>query len=141
MKKPSFKIKKLAHVCLGTQQLEKQIQFYCETLGCRIIHEFINPQGERYGAFLLVHQGTFVEFFNDPKLDSNSRVAQRLRHLCFEVDDIQAAAEFFKQKGFQPEVVRGKTDKTLQFWIEDPDLNRVEFHQYDSQCVQHPHRL
>lgn len=129
-------VKQLAHVCLGTPDLTRLQAFYCELLGCRVIHEFRNQQGERYGLFLLVNRATFLEFFLD-----HESTAQKgaLKHLCFEVEDIHQWAERLKSRGFAVEVRRGRTDGVLQCSIQDPDGNTVEFHQYDPQAVQYPY--
>ncbi len=123
-------IKRLGHVCLGTRSLEKILDFYINLLGCKLIHEFKNAQGELYGAFLLVNNGTFIEFFNDQTTPSKQGL---FRHLCFEVEDIHHFAEKVRSVGFDVDVNRGKTDNTLQFWIKDPDGNEIEFHEYDSE--------
>lgn len=127
-------IKRLSHICLGTSDLKKTIDFYCDILGCRIVHEFRNQQGELYGVFLFVNHGTFLEFFNEPDPKPQGGL---FRHICFEVEDIHRFAEIIREKGFNVEINRGRTDGALQFWISDPDGNQVEFHQYDRHAVQH----
>jgi catechol 2,3-dioxygenase-like lactoylglutathione lyase family enzyme len=131
-------VRRLSHVCLGTTDLERLISFYGRLLEARVIHEFRNPAGTRYGALLALAPGIFLELFNEP--DPEARSGQGLfRHFCFEVEDIEAMAAHVRTMGLTPEVKRGRTDRTLQFTIADPDGTPVEFHQYDSQCVQFPH--
>jgi lactoylglutathione lyase len=129
-------VKRLAHLCLGTPDLARVQAFYCGLLGCRVIHEFRNQQGERYGLFLLVNRGTFLEFFLDAESVTHKGV---FKHLCFEVEDIHEWAERLKSRGFPVEIRRGRTDGVLQFSIQDPDGNAVEFHQYDSKAIQYPY--
>ena len=45
-------VRRLSHVCLGTTDLEGLISFYERLLEARVIHEFRNPAGTRYGALL-----------------------------------------------------------------------------------------
>lgn len=130
-------ITRLSHVCLGTRDLEAMLAFYCDVLGCRIVHEFKNQRAERYGAFLLVNHGTFLELFQDEAVEPHRGP---FRHLCFEVDDIAHITHQMRARGFPVEVCRGRTDHVLQCWITDPDGNKVEFHQYDEQAVQYPYR-
>ncbi|MBI3021758.1 MAG: VOC family protein [Candidatus Omnitrophica bacterium] len=127
-------VKRLSHVCLSTPDLRQTIQFYCGLLGCTVIHEFRNHEGELYGVFLLVKNGTFLEFF---KTQERRQTGGAFRHLCFEVEDIHRCADRVREAGFAVEIQRGKTDRALQFCIDDPDGNRVEFHQYDPQAVQY----
>jgi catechol 2,3-dioxygenase-like lactoylglutathione lyase family enzyme len=127
-------LKGLSHVCLGSTDLRKTINFYCGVLGCRVVHEFRNQAGELYGVFLSVNRGTFLEFFNVDKAEPGGGL---FRHLCFQVEDIYGFADVLRSKGFPGEIRRGRTDGVLQFWINDPDGNRVEFHQYDEDSVQY----
>lgn len=132
-------IKRLSHICLGTKQLEKLIEFYCAHINCRVVHEFCNDQGERYGAFLAVgNSRTFLEIFNH-NAKTPLTTGGPLRHVCFEVDDIQDTAAKFTELGYAVTVKRGRTDLVLQFTIQDPDGNEIEFHQHDEACVLWPY--
>lgn len=128
-------IKRLSHVCLGSTDLQKTIDFYCGLLNCKIVHEFRNQKNELYGIFLLVNDGTFLEFFNEQ--NPSQQRHSLFRHLCFEVENIHEWAHVIKAKGYEIDVSRGRTDKALQFWIADPDGNQVEFHEYDRESVQY----
>ena len=129
-------LKGLSHVCLGTSDLGKTMDFYCGVLGCKVVHEFRNQEGDLYGVFLSVNDGTFLEFFNDDKAVSDGG---SFRHLCLEVEDIYKFADAMRGKGFPGEIRRGRTDGVLQFWVYDPDGNMLEFHQYDEDSVQYPY--
>ncbi len=127
-------LKKLSHLCLGTSDLPKSLAFYRDLLGCQVAHEFRNQQGELYGVFLLVGDGTFLEIFNNQQEASPGGL---FRHLCFEVENIQTLAEQLRLQGYQPEINRGRTDRVLQCWIEDPDGHQVEFQQFDEESKQY----
>ena len=124
---------RLGHVCLGTVRLEAQIEFYCEVLQCELVHSFSNLDGFRYGAFLAVGEGSFLEFFHD---ESERGSGGRFRHLAFQVEDLKAQAQRLGALGLKLEVRRGTTDGALLACIEDPDGNEIEFHQYDEMSVQ-----
>ena len=132
-----MQLTRLSHVCLNTADLQRTVQFYCEKLGCKVIHEYRNAHSEVYGVYLLVNNNTYLEFF---KSDANSDAPSRFRHLCFEVSDIQEWAKAMGKQGFVVEPRRGRTDGVLQFNINDPDGNIIEFHEYDEHCVQHKYR-
>lgn len=123
-------MKQIAHVCFGTRDLSKTISFYKENFEAEIIHEFRNAQDELYGVFLQIAGGFCLEFFN---VQDEPNAGNVFRHFCIEVDDINAAAEKFSSKGFKVEVRRGRTDKTLQFWIQDSNGVQIEFQEYDSE--------
>ncbi len=122
-------IKQLSHVSILSKDLKKVEKFYSKILKLKIIHKFINPKTKQvYGFFFRVGKNTMLEFFltkNKSIKDSN------IRHFCFEVKNIKSMSEKLKKKGFQQNISRGKTDKTLNFKIKDYENNIVEFHEYD----------
>lgn len=129
-------LKRLSHVSLGTPDLPRTLEFYQSLLGCKIVHEFRNAAGELYGAFLTTGGGTFLEFFND----QNSKPPNGyFRHICLEVDDIEATAARFRAAGHTIQLKRGRTDRVLQFFVTDPTGTMVEFHQHDQESVLFPH--
>ena len=128
-------LKRLSHVCLGSTDLARTVDFYRGLLGCEIAHEFRNAAGERYGVFLSCRNGTFLEFFNEQQPKPPGGL---FRHLCFEVEDIESMAQTARAHGFRPEVKRGRTDRILQFFVHDPDGNMIEFQQHDRESVLYP---
>jgi len=129
-------LKQLSHVCLGSTDLARTVGFYGDLLGCRVVHEFRNAAGDLYGLFLLVRNGTFLEFFLEREPKGKGGL---YRHLCFEVESIEAMAERMRKAGYAAEIRRGRTDRVLQFFIEDPDGNTVEFQEHDPQSVLYPY--
>ncbi len=125
-------LKRLSHVCLGSTDLARTVDFYRDALGCDVAHEFRNAAGELYGVFLSCRNGTFLEFFNEQQPRPPGGL---FRHLCFEVDDIEKMAAAARKHGLPAEIKRGRTDRILQFFVSDPDGNTVEFQQHDQQSV------
>jgi catechol 2,3-dioxygenase-like lactoylglutathione lyase family enzyme len=130
-------VKRLSHVCLSSRNLAATERFYVEVMGFKVVHEFRNATGERYGFFFDAGRGTFLEFFNKPDA---GREEALFRHLSFEVDDIEAFAAHARAHGF-PDVAikRGRTDHILQCFITDPDGTPVEVQQHDAQSVLKPY--
>lgn len=53
------------------------------------------------------------------------------QHLCLEVEDINAAYAAVRHNGIVPETdINRGSDGAVQFWVRDPDGNRIEFMQY-----------
>ena len=125
-------IKQIAHVCFSSKDLQKTVAFYKEHFSSEVIHEFRNDKGELYGVFLSIPPNARLEFFQSQEMIASGN---QFRHFCLEVDDINSLAQKFSAKGFKVEIRRGKTDATLQFWIEDPNGIRIEFQQYDEQSL------
>jgi len=129
-------LKRLSHISLGSTDLTRTVAFYRSLLDCEVVHEFKNAAGEAYGVFLDCNNGTFLEFFNE---QSPRPPGGLFRHICFEVDDLDAAAARFRSAGYNVEIGRGRTDRILQFFVHDPDGTMIEFQQHDAQSVLLPY--
>jgi catechol 2,3-dioxygenase-like lactoylglutathione lyase family enzyme len=129
-------LKRLSHASFGSTDLSRTVAFYRAMLDCEVAHEFKNAAGEVYGVFLYCRNGTFLEFFNDqaPKPPGGL-----FRHVCFEVDNLEAMAERFRAEGHTLEIKRGRTDRILQFFVHDPDGTMIEFQQHDAESVLLPY--
>lgn len=129
-------LKQLSHVCLGSTDLRRTLDFYGDLLGLRVVHEFRNDAGDLYGIFLSCNNATFLEFFSErePKKEGGL-----YRHLCFEVESIHDMADKLRASGYTAEVRRGRTDRVLQFFVRDPDGNTVEFQEHDEESVLYPY--
>jgi glyoxylase I family protein len=129
----SLRVLRLHHVSLSTPDLPRALAFYRDHLGGQLAHEFRTDAGELYGVFLHHGDGTFIELFHQDNAGAGD--PSRFRHLAFEVEDIEAAAASLRSRGYAPTVRRGRTDKVLQLFIDDPDGNRVELQQHDEQSA------
>lgn len=119
---------RIAHTCLGSSDLEATERFYVEVLGCAKAFDFIKD-GARFGFYLAVGEGTFIEVFKDGA-ERAEPGRQRIRHLAIEVADIDAVEAALQAAGC---MARGKKvggDGSWQLWTEDPDGVQIEFQQY-----------
>ena len=129
-------VRRLSHASFGSNDLSRTVEFYRSMLDCQVAHEFKNAAGQVYGVFLDCGNGTFLEFFND----QTPRPAGGLfRHICFQVDDLQAVAARFRAEGRDLEIRRGRTDGILQFFVHDPDGIMIEFQEHDEKSVLLPY--
>lgn len=130
-------IKRLSHISLSSRDLAATERFYCDLLGFKVVHEFRNPAGERYGFFLYSGDGSFMEFFQKPDAGGEEGL---FRHVCFETDDIEAFAAKVRAYGIGDITVkRGRTDRVLQFFFYDPDGTQIEIQQHDAESVLKPY--
>jgi lactoylglutathione lyase len=129
-------VKRLSHVSLSSRDLAATERFYVDVMGFEIAHEFHNAAGERYGFFLHAGGGSFIECFQSKDAPATGGI---FRHLCFEVDDIEAFAAHLQARGFADIAPRrGRTDRALLFFIRDPDGIEIEIQQHDEQSALRP---
>lgn len=125
-------IKQLAHACIMSSNLAATKTFYCDRLGLKKTFDFIKD-GELYGFYLELGNGTFLEVFAESAED---RRPSRIRHLCFEVEDIDRAVQVLDEKSVEHTKKKLGGDYTWQVWIKDPDGIDIEFHQYTEKASQ-----
>ena len=77
-------IKRLAHICIHTHDLEETGRYYFDGLGLEKGFEFIK-NGALFGYYIKLGDSTFIEVFQG----KNSEVGN-INHLAIEVDDIDA---------------------------------------------------
>ncbi len=117
----------LSHISIKTINLKKLLNFYKNKLSFKVVHKFIKKK-KVYGYFLKVNKNQFIEIFN-----SNKKLKEgKINHYCFNCKSIKNLRYNLIKKRVQcSEIIRGRTDQTLQFFIFDPDQNKIEFHMID----------
>ena len=114
---------KIHHVAIICSNYEISKEFYVEKLGFEIIREIYREERQSYKLDLKLGESQ-IELFsfpNSPKRPSYPE-ACGLRHLAFEVDDIEEAVKELKGKNIQVEEIRidEYTEKKFTFF-NDPD--------------------
>ena len=127
-------IKGIGHAAITVQDMEKSVAFYTQALGFTKAFEIPNPEnGNPWIVYLNICRGQFIELFYDGS-EENPWKPELIgfNHLCFEVDDIHAAAQQVKDAGFAMDVepLQG-CDCNWQAWTTDPNGIRVELMQMD----------
>jgi len=113
---------------LSSTNLDACEAFYINLVGGKLVFEFRNESGDRYGIFISLGEGTFLEIFLSDKEVISSELC-RFRHFCLQVQDINCAVKHFMDAGYSPQVTIGKVDQVPQFWVEDPNGIKIEFHE------------
>ena len=126
----------IAHACFTVSNLERSIQFYRDGLGLAPAFDFTDENGRRYGLYLHAGGRNFIELFERPLVARAE--GGSFRHVCLEVDDIQATVGALRERGIEVSDPKLGTDRAWQAWITDPDGNRFELHQYTPESKQAP---
>ncbi len=129
--------RKLAHVCLITNHLDRQIAFYTEKIGLNVQFYFRNDAGEKFGVYLACGDTTFVEIFDQHKAaavwggdTSPLTRGNQCSHFCLEVTDINDVRQMLLDRGADVGPTKQGIDHSWQCWITDPDGNRIELMEY-----------
>lgn len=119
-----MKFNRIHHVAVICSDYQKSKEFYVEKLGFEIENEVFREERNSYKLDLKVAGVYQIELFSFPNPPErvNSPEARGLRHLAFEVDDVEKAAAELNEKGIETEPVRIDeiTGKKFTFF-KDPD--------------------
>ena len=115
----------IGHTAYAVGDIDAALDFYVAKLGLREAFRLHSAQGELWIVYLYAGHGTFVELF--PSKEAPGANDGSYRHLCLEVDDMRATLAELAGRGLdiQGEARQG-SDKNLQYWLTDPDGNRIE---------------
>ncbi|PVF11292.1 VOC family protein, partial [Yersinia pestis] len=86
-------INKIHHIAIICSDYQASKRFYCEVLGFNLISEVYREERDSWKADLALHDQYTIELFSFPSpVPRPSRPeACGLRHLAFQVDDIDLA--------------------------------------------------
>lgn len=126
-------IKKIHHVAIIVSVYEKSKNFYTNILGFKILKETYREERKSYKLDLKINEVYQIELFsfpNPPKRVNNPE-ARGLRHLAFEVDDIEDERKKLLSYNIECEEIRIDeiTGKKFTFF-KDPDGLPLELYEY-----------
>ena len=127
-----FMLNKVHHIAIICSDYQVSKKFYVEILGLEIIQEVYREERQSFKLDLALNGNYIVELFsfpNPPKRVSKPE-ALGLRHLAFEVNDIQTVIDHLEQNNIIVEPIRTDvfTGKRFTF-ISDPDELPIEFYE------------
>lgn len=125
-------LNKVHHIAILCSDYQKSKTFYTEVLGLTIIREIYREERQSYKLDLALNGVYIVELFsfpNPPKRPSRPE-AVGLRHLAFEVINLDETIAFLDTKKVESEPIRidETTEKRFTF-IADPDELPIEFYE------------
>ncbi|NNT73211.1 VOC family protein [Flavobacterium sp. IMCC34852] len=125
-------LNKVHHIAIICSNYELSKKFYTEILGLQIIQEVYREERQSFKLDLSLNGNYIIELFsfpNPPKRISRPE-ATGLRHLAFEVDNIETVVDHLAQYNIIAETIRidEYTGKRFTF-ISDPDGLPIEFYE------------
>lgn len=127
-----LKLNRVHHIAIICSDYAKSKQFYTEVLGLKIVREVYREQRQSYKLDLEVGDLYQIELFSfpNPPARPSRPEAAGLRHLAFEVDDLDEAVVHISSFGVDIEPIRVDefTGKRFTFFA-DPDGLPLELYE------------
>ena len=125
-------INKVHHIAIICSDYQKSKKFYTEVLGLEVIREVYRESRQSFKLDLELNGTYVVELFsfpNPPQRVSRPE-ALGLRHIAFEVDDLEIVVDHLEKFKIEVEPIRidELTEKRFTF-IADPDDLPIEFYE------------
>jgi glyoxylase I family protein len=125
-------IRRLHHAAVIASDYTRSKHFYTEVLGLRLVAEHYRAERDSWKLDLALPDGVQIELFTFP--DAPRRLsypeAQGLRHLAFEVSDIDQAIAHLHSHGIEAEPIRIDEATNQRFtFFKDPDGLPLEFYE------------
>jgi glyoxylase I family protein len=125
-------IKRVHHIAIICSDYQRSKLFYTEILGFRIVAEVYRDARRSFKADLSINGVYTIELFSFPETPPRpSRPeAAGLRHIAFEVDDVDFTVAALAEKNIFAEPVRVDEYTRKKFtFIADPDNLPIEFYE------------
>jgi glyoxylase I family protein len=125
-------IRGIHHIAIICSDYNRSKQFYTEILGLKIIREVYREARDSWKLDLAIDDHYVIELFSfpDPPARPSRPEARGLRHLAFEVDDLDKIVAHLESSKVEVEPIRMDefTGKRFTF-IADPDGLPLEFYE------------
>lgn len=123
---------KIHHIAIIASDYQKSKTFYTEVLGLTILREIYREARQSYKLDLALNGEYVIELFSfpNPPTRPSRPEAAGLRHLAFEVENLDATIQVLTEQGVVAEPIRVDefTGKRFTF-IADPDDLPIEFYE------------
>lgn len=127
-----MKLNKVHHIAVICSDYEKSLSFYTDVLGLEIMAENYRPERNSYKTDLCLNGDYTIELFSFPNPPPRLSYpeAAGLRHLAFEVYNLDDAVSDLEQKGVVHQQIRVDeyTGKRFVFF-QDPDGLPIELYE------------
>lgn len=138
-------IKRLAHLCFKSDQIDKMVRFYRDILGMQVKFTLTGDDGVDFGYYFDCGECSFIELFDQSGavrqwggevVKLRSPADAQYQHFCLEVEGIEALREHLAARGVPVTEITVGMDGSKQCWIKDPDGNSIELMEYTSDSLQ-----
>ena len=125
-------LNKVHHIAVICSDYQRSLDFYTQVLGFRILAEHYRKERQSYKTDLALGDKYVIELFSfpSPPRRATHPEATGLRHLAFEVENLEGEVRELNRLGIAHEEVRTDefTGKRFLF-LQDPDGLPIELHE------------
>lgn len=129
----------IGHIAFRITDLQRSLDFYCNKLGFREAFR-LDREGtpSPWIVYIQIVPGHFIELFPvSEKVTTPQSDALGYNHFCLLVDDMNTTLRTLAERGLE---IAGSPQQGLdhnwQYWLTDPDGNRIELMQIMPQSPQ-----
>jgi glyoxylase I family protein len=127
-----LELNKIHHTAIICSDYQQSKNFYTQILGLNVIQEIYREERDSYKLDLALNGSFIIELFSFPNTPNRPSQPEScgLRHLAFEVNDIEQTRGFLVRNNIPSETIR--VDEHTQkrfFFIADPDDLPIEFYE------------
>lgn len=125
-------LSKIHHIAIIAADYQKSKAFYTEVLGLTVLREVYREARQSYKLDLALNGEYVIELFSfpTPPTRPSHPEATGLRHLAFEVGDLDATVQELTVQGIVAEPIRVDEFTRKRFtFIADPDDLPIEFYE------------
>ena len=126
-------LNKVHHIAIICSDFQRSLDFYTHVLGLRVLAEHYREERQSYKTDLALGDDYVIELFSFPSPPSRLTrpEATGLRHLAFEVDNIDESVRELDALGINHETVRTDEYTSKRFlFFQDPDGLPIELYEY-----------
>jgi len=124
--------RRIHHIAIICSDYAKSKRFYVETLGFEVVREIYREERKSFKLDLKVGATYQIELFSFPSPPARVSAPEAcgLRHIAFEVENVEDAAQELRAKGIKVEPIRVDelTNKRFTFF-RDPDNLPIEIYE------------
>lgn len=127
-----IQLQRMHHIAIICSNYQQSKAFYTGVLGFTLEREQYRAERDSFKADLSLNGVYLIELFSfpDPPLRPSRPEARGLRHLAFEVTDLDTVIEQLAALGIRAEPVRTDEQTARRFtFIADPDALPIELYE------------
>lgn len=127
-----LQLNKVHHIALICSDYQRSLDFYTSVIGCLVMAEHWREEQQSYLTKLSLNGNYVIELFSYPSPPQRPSYpeAAGLRHLAFEVDDIEGQVAELDRMGIAHENIRTDATTGKRFvFFNDPDGQPLEMYE------------